>query len=607
MVKTVGSKSKSWKELQSRRSCRSMHRVHVPKQHNESSLMQDSLAARQNARETGYKIFNNMSVDDKTVISTIFKDKVVDKRVLVEENPKEIRDTMPVDSNKFDEGYQNCSFGNDKDKTKEWSYVHEEQRKQHDHGNKNVLWMDDDQKSQMDLGISEAERTKRLECLMERRSRKLSNFQILRNAMGVGVGNNSSSTISSLHIPKKNPFLSKNLDNMNSPRPGSAPTYLVKNNPFDLPYDPHEEKPILTGDEFEEEFMTTHQKEALLSRHEPSILGDLAPQESTSCENEESFDIDFAYKQLRRLGTSKVGRSICHIVLEDGNKQPQDKILISNVIIDDKHAIAEGESSRKGVDAVNISDENVGTETYTKEEEIRHDVVSSDQSTSSSSSSDDEPILRPNKEAILHCLSMSRMRMILQGKNILRNAESFDCGPSALFEKSKTDGFFFAANKQIHHGSTNSLASDMQVEVSELDSPRSTNISSLDEEGKRSLVNSRYPSEMDLYEARLRDIDEVSEHGFNDPHHLESTIKPDKHNEQGAHYFTEDRRLTEDHKDSCTILKPESSTDQGLSSRFINEVQKSDDRTNVVASLDQQVPDRLPSSQNDKPSHTSTK
>ncbi|KAJ0689518.1 hypothetical protein HanOQP8_Chr11g0406711 [Helianthus annuus] len=139
---------------------------------------------------------------------------------------------------------------------------------------------------------------------------------------------------------------------------------------------------------------------------------------------------------------------------------------------------------------------------------------------------------------------MSRMRVLSQGNSFRRNAESFDCGPSALFDKSKTDGSI----KRIHYGSTSSVASDMQVEV---DSPRSTNMSSIDEDCKRSLVNSTNPSELDLNEAILRDIDEVSEQDSStqpefsqralDPDRFESTMKPEKSKEQDAHYLTEDR------------------------------------------------------------------
>lgn len=268
-VKNVGSKTKRWKDLKSRRSFRPLHRVHVPKQHNESSFMQDLPGVRQNAKERSSESFNNMSAKNKDVFSTTFDDHLAVEK------------------------YRKCSLDNDKVKIEEGMDIHEDKEKRKDHGNKTVHWMDEEEKSLMDLGISEAERTKRLECLMERRrSRKvLSSFQIRRNGMGVGIGNNSCGQISSLVIPK-NPFLSKSSSDANSSAPGSAPTCLVKNNLFDLPYDPHEEKPILTGDSFEDE---------------QSSLRNISPPKSASCNNEPTFDIDFAFKQLRRLGTSILG------------------------------------------------------------------------------------------------------------------------------------------------------------------------------------------------------------------------------------------------------------------------------------------------------------
>ncbi|KAJ0501703.1 hypothetical protein HanHA300_Chr11g0403901 [Helianthus annuus] len=460
-------------------------------------------------------------------------DNFVDKIASIEEDPKEIRDVMPVDRDTLDEKYRKCSLDDCKHKVQESLDGVTDKEKRYDRGKKVVGWLDDNEKSLMDLGISEVERTKRLENLMERRrSKTLSKFQIIRNAIGVGVGvgNNSCGQISSLHIPKKNPFLYKSSGDLSSPLPGSAPTYMIKNNPFDLPYDPHEEKLILTGDSFEDEFMAACRKEPC--RRESSSLGDFGTPEFINDTHETHYDTEFAIKQLRRLGTSKLANK------EDDNRQPQVKRLVPNVVTDDSRAI-EGESSEKVVNVVDHTKEHEVD--HTKEPEVNHDVVSSDQSTSSS---EDEPILRPNKEAILHCLSMSRMRVLSQGNSFRRNAESFDCGPSALFDKSKTDGSI----KRIHYGSTSSVASDMQVEV---DSPRSTNMSSIDEDCKRSLVNSTNPSELDLNEAILRDIDEVSEQDSStqpefsqralDPDRFESTMKPEKSKEQDAHYLTEDR------------------------------------------------------------------
>ncbi|XP_024973883.1 uncharacterized protein LOC112512248 [Cynara cardunculus var. scolymus] len=651
-AKSVGTKGKRWKELQSRRSFRSKNRVRGPNQYNQSSSMHDPPGVWQNAKETSNEIFDN---------------NLVDKRTLIEENLKEIREVMvesvagsqalmPADRYIFDEEYRKCGFDIHKDTVQKSLDVCEDKEKKHDHGKKTVRWVEDDEKSIMDLGVSEDERTKRLESLMERRrSRKWSSFQVRRN----GTGNISSGQISSLHIPKINPFLAKSSGDPTSSPPGSAPSYVVKSNPFDLPYDPHEEKPILTGDSFQEEFKATNQKEPIFCKHVRFSLGNFLPPETIN------FGSDFAIKQLSsgKLVTSSVENK------EDDDKQPQQDGLIPNDAIGDYHARVEGESlekvvdavsipeeaAEKAVDVVSIPDEAAGTETYTKEEqeEVHHDV-SSDQSSSTSSSSEDEPILRPNKEAILHCLSMSRMRVVSAKNNFHRHAESYDCGPSTLFDKSKTDGFFFGGNKRIHYTSTYSVASDMQVEVSEISSPPSTNISSFDDEasidtekGKGSVMNSTDQSEMDVHETRLRDIDEKSdqettEAGFSrwalDREPLESIMMPEKIDEQDAHYFTEkDRRLTQgtsscstckmdnvvpnqetkdqiletktrsletkvsnsemEHQNPISVLQSESSFDQGSSSNFVHEVVNEVHQS--VEPLDQSEPAILPPTEKD--------
>ncbi|KAI3667738.1 hypothetical protein L6452_42807 [Arctium lappa] len=668
-AKIVGTKGKKWKELQSRRSFRSMNRVRALNQCNQSSSMHDPPGVWQNAKEKINEIFNN---------------DLVDKRILIEEKPKEMVESvggsqplMPADHYIFDEEYRKCGFDVRKDAIEKSLDVCEDKEKQNDHVKKTVRWVEDDEKSLMDLGISEDERTNRLESLMERRrSRKLSSFQVRRN----GTGNVSCGQLSSLHIPKINPFLAKSSGDSTSSPPGSAPSYVVKSNPFDLPYDPHEEKPILTGDSFQEEFMGTPQKEPISCKHVRFSLGIFLPPETRN------FGSDFAIKQLSsgKLVTSTVEHK------EDDDKQPQQDSSIPNEAIDDNHAREEGESLEKVVDAVSIPDEAAeteaaakavdavsipdeaaeteaaakavdvvsvpdsvpdeaaGTETCTKEEQEEvHHHLSSDRSSSTSSSSEDEPILRPNKEAILHCLSMSRMRVVSARNNFHRHAESYNSGPSALFDKSKTDGFFFGGNKRIHYTSTHSVASDMQVEVSEIGSPPSTNISSLDDEasidtekGKGSVMNSTDPSEMDVNEARLRDTDEESEQetteaGFSrwdlNREPLESTMMPEKIDEQDAHCFTEkDRRLTQDtsssstsemdnevpnqetkdqilqteiksletevsnsemeHQNPISVLQSESSIDQGSSSNFVHE----------VVNEDQSLPANVPPTENDR-------
>ncbi|GAB2210117.1 hypothetical protein Drorol1_Dr00015373 [Drosera rotundifolia] len=57
-------------------------------------------------------------------------------------------------------------------------------------------------------------------------------------------------------------------------QPGSAPSMMLpKRNPFDLPYDPSEEKPNLTWGSFMEVLFNAHQKEISFCRHESFVRG----------------------------------------------------------------------------------------------------------------------------------------------------------------------------------------------------------------------------------------------------------------------------------------------------------------------------------------------
>nr|XP_043637606.1 uncharacterized protein LOC122608576 [Erigeron canadensis] len=141
----------------------------------------------------------------------------------------------------------------------------DEDNERHD---KAVRWTENDQKNVMDLGVSESETNKRLESLMERRkSRKDLGFQ------EAGEMGNNNVQVSAIKTTRVNPFLEDNSCSKKSP--GSAPSsFLVIQNPFDIPYDPHEEKPDLSGDNFHEEFTVGHQKEQIYCRHQSFSLGE---------------------------------------------------------------------------------------------------------------------------------------------------------------------------------------------------------------------------------------------------------------------------------------------------------------------------------------------
>lgn len=267
----------------------------------DNSSLQPQSVRRRNAKEKDKRASVREGVEEKDMVfSAISNDDLVDKAALIEENPKEIRE-VNVDSvidraesssaasqrsrhecgdasggrtNKFDYGgseldAESSDDGEDED---------EEEEAQED-GNKAVEWTEDDQKNLMDLGFSEMERNKRLESLIARRkARKMLSMQVRRTLMNTG-STDPCGQIASVLIPRSNPFPT-NVSGVPqvSPTPGSAPSVLLPiHNPFDLPYDPQEEKPNLSGGSFQEEFMGTSQKDLMFCRHESFSLGAFFP------------------------------------------------------------------------------------------------------------------------------------------------------------------------------------------------------------------------------------------------------------------------------------------------------------------------------------------
>ncbi|OIT40606.1 PREDICTED: uncharacterized protein LOC109236588 [Nicotiana attenuata] len=144
-----------------------------------------------------------------------------------------------------------------------------------------ITWTEEDEKNLMDLGSSELERNQRLESLIaRRRSRKNMSLIDEKNLIDL-VSADFPLNMPPISTARQKPFdlPSDNYDLGLPPIPGSAPSILLpRRNPFDLPYDPSEEKPDLTGDNFQQEFITSQPKEPFFRRHEsfsvgPSIFG----------------------------------------------------------------------------------------------------------------------------------------------------------------------------------------------------------------------------------------------------------------------------------------------------------------------------------------------
>ncbi|GAB4860032.1 hypothetical protein Ancab_011511, partial [Ancistrocladus abbreviatus] len=102
--------------------------------------------------------------------------------------------------------------------------------------NKAAQWAEDDQRNPMDIGSSEIERNRRLESLIaKRRARKLLSVRPGRNLMDF---NDNEHQVTSI-------VTARSVGNADG-QPGLAPSVLLPaRNPFDLPCDPHEQKPVL--------------------------------------------------------------------------------------------------------------------------------------------------------------------------------------------------------------------------------------------------------------------------------------------------------------------------------------------------------------------------
>lgn len=183
----------------------------------------------------------------------------------------------------------------------------DEEEDAHEDGNNAMEWTEDDEKNLTDLGLSEIERNMRLESLIaKRRARKIFKMHVEK---ALNQLDSATSHIAPLIMAKGNPISVANNSNEvdGLQMPGSAPSVLLPTqNPFDLPYEPFEEKPDLMADSFQQEFAEAHQKEMPYCRHESFSLGTCFPFESKQDKNDK-FSSPFVPEKraLEGLGYSR--------------------------------------------------------------------------------------------------------------------------------------------------------------------------------------------------------------------------------------------------------------------------------------------------------------
>ncbi|VVA32011.1 PREDICTED: dentin sialophospho [Prunus dulcis] len=360
-------------------------------------------------------------------------------------------------------------------------------------GNKAVQWTDDDQKNLMDLGFSEIERNKRLESLIaRRRARKLFKIQVEKGL--IDLDTIIPGQIAPIFIAKNNPFeFVEGCNEMDTP--GSAPSILLPmQNPFDLPYDPLEEKPNLMADSFQQEFTAVQPKDVLFCRHESFSLG------------ASSFPLETRKKAMDVKGFSRfkkqseTGSHDKHIErMLSGKHDDVIEALLSKVRdrseIDSNPDIAENgiesssvqaTSSVKPKDggsgesqsAIDIKGEmNIENISEGQMEQQITDGSNDDESSSTSYSEEDDHTFNASTSGPPPQNALSKVRHVppkpltcsVPKSKTVKEA-LYESSPSAN-ERSRFEERLFYAERGTCHTPTYSIASDLQVEVSELGSP----------------------------------------------------------------------------------------------------------------------------------------
>ncbi|GMI97162.1 hypothetical protein HRI_003385500 [Hibiscus trionum] len=300
-----------------------------------------------------------------------------------------------------------------------------------------------DHKNYMDLGLTELERNKRLQSLIaKRRAKKLFRMAIEKTLMG--IHNVPPGQLASVLIAKNNNGgVSSNLDEDELPMHGSAPSLLPKWNSFDLPYDPQEEKPNLTADSFQQEFNLCYSDEKRLVEGKSDKVGH------------------------HRLNSSGIENDIDIVELEEPNHN--EAINLSEA---KKELIIESLNSRTEIEEKmeKPHDLEPGLDSGS-EVRMETDSIKNNDSCYSSSSENTELVLDQTIKAsrISNDHVQRALKLAIPPKGRATNGLSFDSSPLPSERRRAEFNSFYS--RQQCHTPTFSIASDLQVEVSEVGSP----------------------------------------------------------------------------------------------------------------------------------------
>ncbi|WCJ29264.1 hypothetical protein M5689_010909 [Euphorbia peplus] len=341
--------------------------------------------------------------------------------------------------------------------------------------NKAVEWNEDDQKNLMDLGLSELERNKRLESLIaRRRARKLYKAQTDKNLMS-SINSSNQFLVAPVSIARSNTF-----DVHSAPDlliPGSAPSILLQRNPFDLPYDPFEEKPNLMVDSFQQEFMEAQQKEMMFCRHESFALGSFY-----RFHNERDIAGQSGLKRREDKGVSD--RVVQPIQLEVGGRLHHSLSATDLVTENVENSVLESQPEELE-EARSSTIENKGKMIENSEMESsindgnEAQIMMEAKNESSSSLPQNQQVARAKSANLTHLTTppfrFPESPVPSSGPCPLPRARTPNeinyLASPATIDRSTLENHLLYTNSGPWHTPNDSIASDMQVEVSEVGSP----------------------------------------------------------------------------------------------------------------------------------------
>ncbi|KAM6597320.1 hypothetical protein CsatA_007844 [Cannabis sativa] len=327
-------------------------------------------------------------------------------------------------------------------------------------GNKAMEWTEDDQKNLMDLGLSEIERNRRLESLIaKRRARTLFQIQAEKGLIDLDGVVPTSTTIAPVFVSRDSPFevpIGEANENESLQVPGSAPSILLPmQNPFDLPYDPLEEKPNLMADSFQQEFAAVNQKEMLYCRHESFSLGPFQYDHDHHHHHNHQDRRDFG-NYFNSEKRAFEGYGLPRYKRQSGNQDTLMEQFLSEVgvskplnehILESQARVLNSKTSKMDMELTEESNDETTSSSssdMTNEAEVSSNIEPNQGNTKTNMSTTEEP--------------------------------NYDSSPTSNDKNRMENTMFFSDHQPRRriHTPTFSIASDMQVEVSEAGSPSMT-------------------------------------------------------------------------------------------------------------------------------------